>query len=213
VTTVDPHRRQAECSCRLVIVEQALGNVHEPITCNAESVDLLEQPIEVAGARLVRTNVFSGDDRVELHTETGPAGGERCPIDVAEDDELEPRRQAGECIGGVGERGPVPHRPTEIVGVGGGHFGAEVGSDAAQGFAEYEWIQRSGCCVFDVRLMFAESGDQRFVVERQPVARSPRTQRVGDAGLPVDQGAVAVEAHRLEPVELAHFFVPFTYLR
>ena len=48
-----------------MIVEQALGDVHELVACDAESLDLFEQPVEVPALRLVRADVFGGDDRIE----------------------------------------------------------------------------------------------------------------------------------------------------
>ena len=84
-----------------------------------------------------------------------------------------------------------------------------VGADPSHRLAEDQRIQRAGHLVFDVGLVAAVRGDQRLVVEIEPVASRPRAQGVGDAGLPVDQRAVAVEAHRLEAIEVAHVFVPF----
>ena len=71
MTAVDPHRGQAERGGRLVIVEQALGDVHQPIAGDAESFDLLEQSVEVAALWFVRTDVLGRDDRVELTPSRG----------------------------------------------------------------------------------------------------------------------------------------------
>jgi hypothetical protein len=88
VTAVDPHRRQSEFGGRLVIVEQALGYMHQPLASNTESLDLFEQPVEMAALWLVRTDILRCDDRVELHAESRIARRERGAIDVAEDDQF-----------------------------------------------------------------------------------------------------------------------------
>ena len=76
MTAVDPHRRHAQRGGRLVIVEQALGNVHESVAGDAEAFDLLEQLVEMSTLRLVRTNVLGGDDRIERHAEARVACSE-----------------------------------------------------------------------------------------------------------------------------------------
>jgi len=110
---MDPHRRQSEFGGRLVIVEQAFGDVHQALTSNTKSLDLFEQPIEMAALWLVRTDILGGDDRVELHAESRVTRGERGAIDVAEDDQFVSGCQSAQRLDRIGEGRPVLHRLTE----------------------------------------------------------------------------------------------------
>jgi len=86
-----------------------------------------------------------------------------------------------------------------------GHFGAEIRSHSTHGLAENARVQRAGHVVFDVGLGGAIRSEQRLIIELQTVTSGPWPQGVGDARFPVDQGAVAVEAHGGESVEVTHF--------
>ena len=187
-----------------MVVEQALGDVYQPLASNTQSLDLLEQPIEMAGLWLVRADVLCGDDRVEGHAESRIARGKRIAIDVAEDDQLVARRQPSQCLDGVGERRPVSHRLTERLGIRVGHLGPEIGADSTHRLAEDDRVQRTGHVVFDVGLVAAVCSEQPLVVESETTAGGPWSQRVGDPRLPVDQRAVAVEAHCAEAIEVVH---------
>ncbi len=85
-----------------------------------------------------------------------------------------------------------------------GDVDAQLDADPAKRFAEHEGVQRAGHVVLHMRFVAAVRGDQGLVVESDSVTVRPGSQGVGDPRLPVDQGAVAIEAHRLEAVELAH---------
>jgi hypothetical protein len=46
-------------------VEQALGDVHQAVALDTESIQPFEQPIEVTALRFVRADVLGGHDCVE----------------------------------------------------------------------------------------------------------------------------------------------------
>jgi predicted DNA-binding transcriptional regulator YafY len=89
VAAVNPRRWQPECRSWFVIVEQAFGDVQQPPPVDAETFEFGEQPHEVAEVRFVRADIIGSDDGVEGHAESFIAGGERRPVDVADDDQLE----------------------------------------------------------------------------------------------------------------------------
>ncbi len=76
MTAVNPHRREPEGGRRLVIVEQALGDVYEAVAIHPEAVEFLEQPVEVTTMRLVRADVFRSHDRIEVDAQSASAGRE-----------------------------------------------------------------------------------------------------------------------------------------
>ena len=85
LAAVDPHGRHAERLRRHVVVEQALGDVQDPL---ARDVDALEREREVRRVRLVAARLLRGHDPVELDPEA-PVG-EREQVVVAVRDNAEP---------------------------------------------------------------------------------------------------------------------------
>ena len=202
VPTVDPHRVQPDRLGGHVVVEQALGHVQQAVRGDAEVDDCRGERLEVPRRRLVRPDVLRGDDAVERHAQPLVAAREAGPVDVRHDDQPVALGERGQRSRRVRERGPVRDRPTEPVGPGVGHRRAQLVAEPAEARRQHVRVQRARLGRLGVRLLVGVAGQQRLVVQLQPVLTRPRRQHRGDAGLPVDERAVAVERECLEVGDL-----------
>ncbi len=209
VAPVDPDRRQPDRGGRLVVVVQRLRDVEQLVLGDADRADRVEQGGEVLRARLVGADVLGGDDEVELDAEPLVARGERRPVDVGEDDQLEALLQPGKSLGRVGEGGPRSDRAPERCPLGVGRLrrrGARrCGRASSRGRRGSSAVGCSRSTSVSKRPNVGEQLGARSLRRR---GTRPSAELGGDPGLPVDQRAVAVEAEGAEAGELGHH-VPF----
>ena len=183
---------------------QALGHVEEPLAGDAQIVDTGQQGREAERAGLVRAHVLGGDDEVEVDAEARRAAGERGPVDVREDDQAIPGVQPMEGVGGVREGRPLPHRGAEGRGLVVAHRSTQRRPDTTHRLGQDVGVAGGRVLLLHVRLVGGEGGDEVVRLDRQTVRLGPRSQGRRDAGLPVDQRAVAVEAQGVEVREGRH---------
>ena len=103
------------------------GDMQKSVLRHVELADVVEEVVEVRVGGLVRADVLGGVDRVELDFQSLVAACEPCPVDVGEDDQLVVPLEPAECLGGVGECGPVRHGFAEGGRIGVGDHQAQVG--------------------------------------------------------------------------------------
>ena len=132
------------------------------------------------------------------------AGGERGAVDVGEDDEPASLVQPGERLGRIRERRPASDGRAEALAFGGRGRRAEAGRDAIEHDAEHVGIPHRRVLLFDARLDAAEGGQQLLSPGGDAVAIGPRNELGSDAGLPVDQRPVAVEAEGAVAAVIRH---------
>src|ERR1022692_1704109 len=198
VAAVDPDRVQTRFLGGDVVVEQALGDVQELAFGDAEPPCLGQQRIEVPGRGLVGADVLGRQDTVEGHCEQLVAAGERCPVDVGQDNQLEMLCEGNERGVRVAERGPVGYGHRQAPGVVGGDLGPEFLPERGDAAPENVWIERCRMLRLCPLFLLAVCGQERFVVEREPAGSCPSAENRGDSRFPVDERSVAVETERFE---------------
>ena len=189
-----------------MVVVQALRGVQNVGTVEPEvGLEMGEQVFEVPVGRLVRTDVLGGVDRVELHSELAVRSRDAGPVDVGQDDEPEVPFQHAQCVRGVRERGPVGDGGAErFVELRVRPHGQAVG-DAAMDASQQLRVEEVGRLLLLQVLALPERKQRRVAGHvRVRVVQDQRLERVPDPGLPVDQGAVAVEGQDLVVDKLAH---------
>src|SRR5690242_10376900 len=105
-----------------MVVEQALRDVKQLLLGRAAFGQPVEQILEVAGVRLVGTDLLGSEDVVEFYLERGVASGKAVSIDVGQYNQSEMLLEIGQCLGAVGKGRPIADRVTEgpcRLGVGG----------------------------------------------------------------------------------------------
>ncbi len=106
---------------------------------------------------------------------------------------------------GVVERGPVTDRPGQRGRVLFGHLRAEFGAEFADAAGQDVGVQVGRMLGLGACFVRRERGQQRLVIQGEAAPVRPGPKHGRDAGLPIDQGAVAVEAERVEVVEVHGF--------
>jgi len=115
---------------------------------------------------------------------------------------LVPRAQRCERGRGVREGRPVWYRSGEPLRVVVGDFRAELAPQLTQAARENVRVAFARVVGLGPRLVRGIRREQGLIIELQTPSARPRTQDGGEALLPVDKGAVAVEAHRIEVRQL-----------
>ena len=178
-----------------MVVEEALRDVEDPI---ARHGDRREGELEPGEARLVAPRHLGGHDPVEGDSEALVRGGEQIGVAVRDHAEPKPLVQPLERAGGVQERRPVAHALRERRDGAVGDLDAVVGRDASQARGEDVAIGPVGRSL-GVRLVTGVRLEKRVVLHAGERRERP-SQRGEQAGLPVDQRAVAVEGEDVEAV-------------
>src|SRR3954453_3406323 len=88
-------------------MEQALRDVQQSATIDAEIGQRCVEGAEVVVRGFVSADVLGGDDRRELAPQPPVAGGEPCAVHVGQDDQLVMTTQAGQRLGGPGKGGQL----------------------------------------------------------------------------------------------------------
>ena len=172
VAAVDPDRREAQPLGRDVVVEQALGDVEDPL---ARQPDPLEGDLEVVLVGLVAPGLLGGHDPVERRAEARRGSGEQVVIAVGDDAEPEALVEPRQGRRRIGEGRPVADRIGERRDLGSVGLDAVVGGDPAQAAAE-------DLAVAQVRARLGGRFDpgerlEQLVVGGLDAARSPATRR------------------------------------
>ncbi len=94
----------------------------------------------------------------------------------------------------VGERGPVGHRARQPGRVAGGDLGAQRLAEEPHAPRQDLWVRVGGVLRLDRGLDPRVIGQQFLAGHVQPARPRPWAKSGQQAGLPVDQGAVAVKA-------------------
>src|SRR5664280_1472687 len=202
VTAVDPHRRQARGLGRHVVVEQALRHVQQLPLADPEPGEFAGQRLEVAGGRLVGADVLRGEDAGEGDAQTLVRAGEAGPVHVGQDDELVATRQPLQRLRRVGERRPVGHGDRQRLGLVVADRHTQLAPQATHRPREDQRVAIGGVLDLRLRLAGGVRRQQLLVAQLQTVRIGPWAQHGGDAGLPVDEGPVAVEAEGVEVAEV-----------
>jgi hypothetical protein len=153
--------------------------------------------------RLVRAAQLRGHHPLKLNPQLLARGFEEIIIDVGDHPQPETRSQTRQGLHRVRERLPPLDRVRKAVLLALlGREGIRL-ADAAHDRAQHLAVRDvfSGLRVrFEARVM-----SEQLVVRRPHAAhREDRSERLQDPSLPVDQGAVAVERHRVEAGEVDH---------
>jgi hypothetical protein len=136
----------------------------------------------------------------ERHSQPTVRRGEQIVVAIRDHRQAETLGEPGERIGRVGEGGPLPHRAAEGRGLLERRLDAELRADAAHAAGKDVPVPPVGPGLdrgLVARVPLEEVlvlGDDVARVEDPPQARQ-------DAGLPVDERAVAVEREHLEALE------------
>ena len=202
VAAIDPDGREPELLGRHMVVEEALRDVQDALP---RQPDALEGDLEVVRVRFVAAGHLGGHDPIEVGLEARSRAGEQVVVAVGDDPQPESLPEPPQRLDRIGEGGPLPDRIGERRHVGKIRRDGVVGGDLAQAASE-------DLAIAQVRPRL-EPGlgrgelPQHLVVGRRHSARiQHRTNAGEDAGLPVDERAVAVEGQCLEAsvVEIGH---------
>ena len=197
VTAIDPDRRQPEALGGHMVVEQALGDVEDAPGSHAVGSEPVEQGREVAHVRLVRANLLGGDDPVERDAEAAIRCGEQVVVAIRQDAEPEAGLEPGEGRRGIQERRPVGARAAEGRRLPIGDGCPETRRDRTQPTSEDLAIGEVWPSL--KRRLGVGVGLQELVVRAvNAVGGQDWSEASQEAGLPVDQGAVAVEGQCIE---------------
>ena len=176
-----------------MVVEEGLCHVQQPPGVST----LLRQPgqcAEVRGVRLVRADVLRGEDVVELDLQPSVRGGEPGAVHVRQDDEpvvpLEDRKRFHRVVEGRPRRDGT----AQVSGFGLGDGVAQRRTGATEGLAEGSRVEHRGVLAQDRRLIRRVRDEDLLVRQHGIVTAGPRSDDGGDPRLPVDEGAIAVEA-------------------
>ena len=204
---VDPGGGETEGAGGGAVVEQALRGVQDPALHRPEvALQTLQHVVEVPRVGLVGADVLGGVDRVELHFELLVAGREPGPVDVRQDDQPEAPLEVPERRRGVREGRPVRHRGAERPREGRVRVDAPVAGDRGVDRGEDLGVGRARGARLLLVLAAPEGGDPLLRADRLPGgasgARGEGLEGGRDPGLPVDEGAVAVEGQGVEVGEL-----------
>ena len=194
---VDPDGRHPQVLGRDVVVEEALGDVQDPLP---RHVDRLERELEVVEAGLVAPRLLGGHDPVELRPELLARAREEVAVAVRDDAEPEALGEARQGGGGVRERRPVADRVAERGRLGVGCLHAVVGADPAQRTGHDVAVAQVRAAL-ELGLVPAVGLEELLVAGGDAVRVERRPQAGEDAALPVDERAVAVEREGVEVVE------------
>ncbi len=149
--------------------------------------------LEIARVGLVRADVLGGVDRVERDLELLLAVREGGAVDVGQDHQPVVLLEIGERRGGVGKSRPVLDRGAERarrLRIG---CEAEPGRKRAMHPRQQVRIEQAGGCRLLRRFRLGERGQDLLAAVGCARPLEPGPERLRDAGLPVDQRAVAVE--------------------
>ena len=176
------------------VVVEALRHVEHAL---ARQLHALEGEVEVRGGGLVRPRLLGCDDPVESDAEPPCGRLEQIVVDVGDDREPAAGVERFERGRRIGESRPVADRLREFATLLRGWNEAGALPDAFEHRAE------NGLVIAIRRplrlgLEGSEHLERGLARDRGTVALEHRPQRIPDAGLPVDQRAVAVEGQRLE---------------
>jgi len=173
----------------------------QPFLC-ADAEPLLGQTKD-RWRRFICASLRGSDHLIEFNSKLPGTRGEQVIVDVRNDRKLKSRVQFPERIYCVGERLPLSNR------VGQGILLSRTGSkpkplaEAADYFAQYLAI-RAIRTRFGLRFEIAIKLQQFGVGEFRSMLLKQWPQSGEDAGLPVDESAIAIERNELEAGEIEH---------
>src|SRR3954469_2059855 len=185
---VDPDHRDLQLETRVDVGLVAAGDVH-PARLAADAALAL---LEVSRVWLVRAHLLSGDDEVEVDAEMTPGRAEQLVVDVREDACLELLAEALELGVRLPERHPARHRGGQEPGARGLEVPVQLLGGAHRGTAQDLGVQLVRAAL-DLALDVDEQRHQLVAVDGEAVPVRLLLKCLVCAGLPVDQGAVAVE--------------------
>ena len=186
-------------------MEEALGRVQDALLRDpVVAGEVLEHVPEVARVGLVRADVLGGVDGVELDPEPRVARRESRPVHVREDHEAVVLLEIAQGGGGVGEGGPLSDRIAEGTAELGIGLDPPVGRDRIVDAGEDLGIEGVRRLRLLLVLVAAEGGEPFAAVDPAPRPDREGLEGGADSGLPVDEGAVAVEGEGVEVGELDH---------
>ncbi len=150
--------------------------------------------LEVGGVGLVAAHLLRGDDEFELGAQVPARDAEQLVVDVRDDSELVALAEAIHCGVGLAKRHPARHavgqelRPRRL------ELPAELAGHLDRGPAQNLGVELVGA-THDLRLDLEEALDELILVVGEAVALGLLFERLEDALLPIDQGAIAVGGH------------------
>ena len=141
-------------------------------------------------------------DARERHPEQVPGRRERAPVDVGEDDEQEALAEPDQGVAGVRKGRPLRYGSGQGSRVPGRDRGAKLLAKRPEAAGQDVWVQLGRVGGLGGGFLRSVSGQQLVEAELQALAGCPGAEYRPQARLPVDQGAVTIEAQRLVLSEL-----------
>ena len=181
-----------------MIVEERLGRVQDARPGDAACLQAGGQCIEICSGRLVRTDVLGREDGVEPRSEAFGGGGEALPVHIRQHDQFVVPAEPGQRPGAVGEGGPVRDGAAERDHIGLDGRASEVRAHPHERPREHLRIGQAGRLGLLAGLVGGEAFEHGAVFGLDAFPFGPGAPCGENAGFPVDQRAVAVEAERIE---------------
>ncbi len=208
MAAVDPAGLQPDRVGRLVVMEHAFGGVQDHVLPDPALGKPRQHVFEIAQARLVGADVLRRVDRVEVDAELPVAEAEILVVDVRQDHQLVVLLEIGQRARRVGKRRPVAHALAIAHAVVPARRDLPLLGEALVHHRQQLTIQLPGRLQLLHRFMPRMRFQDGVATERRFRPVGQRFQRFDHAGLPVDQGAVAIEGQHLE-VGQPHACLPF----
>src|SRR6185503_8850007 len=153
--------------------------------------------LEVRLVGLVGTHLLRRHDPIEVDAAVAPRRTEQLVVDVRQDPDLVLLGEALELGVRLAERSPIGHAVGQELSARGLELPPEL-LGSADGRAPQNLRVELVRTALHLVLDLGEQGDQLVPVDRETVAVGLLLESVVRAGLPVDQGAVAVKSDELD---------------